>query len=131
MCCDNSGLKKILIVEDDVSVVDVLLHVLKRKEYQIFVAMDGEQGLEKIEQETPDLVILDLGLPQMPGEEVCKKVRRNERIKNTPIIMLTAKNMDSDKVIGKVIGANHYITKPFDVTELLKVSNDILSMPNS
>jgi DNA-binding response OmpR family regulator len=117
---------KILIVEDNRVIVEIVSCVLRRAGYEVSFAYDGVEALQQIEQHKPDLIILDLGLPKLPGEEVCKEVRRNKKTSDIPIIMVTAKSRDSDKVIGKVLGANHYITKPFDLGDLLKAVTTIL-----
>lgn len=113
--------KKILIVEDDLSISKFLAYRLRKLDYDVIVAADGNEGLKKARLEPPDLVILDLMLPACSGEEVCKAIREddNDQFSKTPIIMLTAKSSDVDRVIGKAIGANHYMTKPFDADELL------------
>ncbi len=114
--------KKILIVEDEPSISTPLAHRLRALGYEVTIAQNGEEGLEKVKQESPGLVILDLMLPELPGEEVCKAIRlsEDENLAQTPIIMLTAKSSDVDHVIGKVIGANCYMTKPFHADNLLK-----------
>jgi len=120
----SSNSKKILIVDDDPAIVESLKHILERRGCRTCVAMDGEAALQKIEQETIDLVLLDLELPKLPGEEVCKKIRKNEKMKNIPIIMVSGKNTDTDRIIGRVIGADYYVTKPFDVMELLEIISE-------
>ena len=112
--------KKILIIDDEIAIADGLKYILEEQGYCVIVANDGEEGLQKAEKDTPDLIILDLHLPKLPGEEVCRTIRKNERLNNTPIIMLTAKDLDVDRVVGRVIGANAYITKPFEMENLLK-----------
>ena len=119
--------KKILIVEDDQIVSATVKRLLELKGYQTIIAINGEEGLEKTTSSSPDLIILDLMLPKLSGEEVCKKIRKNEKLAHLPIIMLTAKAFDSDRIIGKVIGANYYMTKPFDINELLENTSKLLS----
>jgi DNA-binding response OmpR family regulator len=119
--------KKILIIDDELNVLRVLKSCLERKKcFHICLACDGEEALRKINENPPDLIILDLGLPKLPGIEVCKKIKMNERFKNIPIIVLTGKIEEVDKIICKVIGADFYMTKPFDLQELLKTVNKIL-----
>ena len=118
--------KRILIVEDDSDIVEVVTRILERKGYQVFIAMDGIAALEKARRESPDLIILDLDLPKLSGEEVCKEIRRDEKLKITPVIMLTGKSSDVDKVVGRVIGADQYLTKPFEINTLLKVINETI-----
>ena len=112
--------KKILVIEDDEQILQTTRHILELRGYFISTASDGEAGLQKVKQEVPDLVILDLGLPKITGQEVCKEIKRMEETKNIPVIIVTARNTDADKIIGKVIGADVYITKPFLFKELLE-----------
>ena len=115
--------KKILIIEDDPAISKMLYYRLKESHFEVFTAADGVEGLAQARRRHPDLIILDLGLPKLPGEEVCKAIRedRDKLFAKTPVIMLTAKSSDVDRVIGNVIGATYYITKPFVGEELLKV----------
>jgi two-component system alkaline phosphatase synthesis response regulator PhoP len=112
--------KKILIVDDDLLITQTLKNILQWDGYETIVARDGEEGFIKAREETPDLIILDLLLPKLSGEELCKKIRRDKDISKIPIIMLTAKNTETDRIIGKVIGASVYMCKPFDINELLQ-----------
>ncbi len=109
--------KKILIVEDEKNIVDILSFNLSREGYDTLEAYDGETGLRLALEENPDLILLDLMLPKMDGFDVCRSVR--ERNRSTPIIMLTAREEESDKVLGLELGADDYITKPFSMRELL------------
>jgi len=112
--------KKILIIEDESSIHKALEFRFKKIGFDVIIAEDGEDGLNKAIRETPDLIILDLILPKMTGERVCKEIRKNKNISGTPIIMLTAKDSEADRVIGKVIGADCYMIKPFDLNELIE-----------
>ncbi len=109
--------KKILIVEDEKNIVDILSFNLSREGYDTLEAYDGAAGLKLALEEHPDLILLDLMLPKMNGFDVCKAVR--EQDSSTPIIMLTAREGESDKVFGLEVGADDYITKPFSMRELL------------
>ena len=109
--------KKILIVEDEKNIVDILSFNLSKEGYDTLEAYDGEAGLRLALEENPDLILLDLMLPKMDGFDVCRSVR--ERNRSTPIIMLTAREEESDKVLGLELGADDYITKPFSMRELL------------
>ncbi len=113
--------RKILIIEDDDTIVKFLTYRFSRLGFDVSVAFDGEDGFAKAHQELPDLVILDLGLPKMSGEAVCKAIRENsdKKFAATPIIMLTGKDSIVDRVIGKVIGANCYMIKPFRMNDLI------------
>ena len=118
--------KKILVVDDDVQLVDMIHMRLEANGYEVAIAYDGQKALEKVQDQVPDLVILDLILPKLPGEEVCREIRKDEKTVNLPIIMLTGKASDVDRVVGRVIGANYYIPKPFDADELLKKVGELL-----
>ena len=110
-------LKKILIVEDDPGIQMSLKDEFESEGYHVFAANDGEKGLKMIKEQKPDLIILDIMLPELDGYEVCKKLRREGD--NTPIIMLTVKDKEIDKVLGLEFGADDYVTKPFSLRELL------------
>ena len=112
--------KKILIVEDEKEMVQLLKIELEKENYDVVAAYDGEEGLTKYFYESPHLIILDIMLPKMSGNGVCRKIRREMGDTQTPILMLTAKNDDADRIIGKVLGAQKYITKPFEFTDLLR-----------
>lgn len=108
--------QKILVVDDEKSILDIIAFNLKKENFEIVSAMDGEEGYEKFETESPDLILLDIMMPKMDGIEVCKKIREKS---NVPIIMLTAKAEEVDKVLGLELGADDYVTKPFSVRELM------------
>lgn len=108
--------RKILIIEDEPHIADAIAYNLKKEGYEAVIASDGENGIEKIQREEPDLVILDLMLPGIDGMEVCRRVRKRSQI---PIIMLTAKEAEIDRVLGLEMGADDYITKPFSLRELV------------
>ena len=107
---------KVLIVEDEVKLARFVELELKHEGYEVFVAHDGRTGLDMFENEKPDIILLDLMLPELSGIEVCRRIRKNS---NVPIIMLTAKSETMDKVLGLDSGADDYVTKPFDIEELL------------
>jgi len=107
---------KILVVDDEHNIVDILKVNLEREGYSVLAAYDGLQALEIASTQNPDLVILDCMLPKMDGFDVCRKLRQHT---NIPILMLTAKSEEIDKVLGLELGADDYITKPFSVREVL------------
>ena len=109
--------KSILIVEDEQNIVDILSFNLSREGYDTLEAYDGPTGLQLALEQDPDLILLDLMLPGMDGFEVCRQVR--ESGSSTPIIMLTAREEETDKVLGLELGADDYITKPFSMRELI------------
>lgn len=107
---------KILVVDDEVSIAAMLAYNLKKEGYEVVTAEDGEVALEKFENENPDLLLLDIMMPKMDGYEVCRKIREKS---NVPIIMLTARADEVDKVVGLEMGADDYVTKPFGNRELI------------
>lgn len=108
--------KKILIVDDEKAIVDILNFNLKKEGYETIEAHDGEQAVEIAQKEKPDLILLDVMLPKKDGFSVCKEIRQNS---NVPILMVTAKEDVVDKIIGLELGADDYITKPFSVREVV------------
>ncbi len=108
--------EKILLVEDEKTLAKALKFSLEKEGFIVSVAHDGEEAMEALSHETPDLLILDLMLPKVDGYEVCRRLRRNSDL---PIIMLTARNEDIDKILGLELGADDYMTKPFNTRELL------------
>lgn len=110
---------KILIVEDEPGLVKLLEYNLNRQSYQTCVCLDGAKVMRLLDQEEPDLILLDWMLPNVAGVDICRLIRRHVRFKNIPIIMLTARGDESDKVKGLSFGADDYMTKPFSIPELL------------
>ncbi len=108
--------KLILVIEDEAPIVEILKFNLTKSGYRVLTAFDGEEGYRLALSEKPDLILLDVMLPKMDGFEVCKKVREKQ---STPIIMLTARDEEVDKVLGLELGADDYCTKPFSVRELM------------
>ncbi|MDQ3710452.1 MAG: response regulator transcription factor [Actinomycetota bacterium] len=106
---------KILVVEDEPSLVDALEYGLATEGFDVVTSSDGEESLRLFDRERPDLVLLDVMLPGIPGTEVCKRIRLASAV---PIIMLTARDSEIDKVVGLELGADDYVTKPFSMREL-------------
>jgi Response regulators consisting of a CheY-like receiver domain and a winged-helix DNA-binding domain len=119
-------MSKILIVDDEKDIVELLSYNLEKEGFSTIKAYDGEAALGLVRSVKPDLMILDLMLPKMNGLDVCKAIRRNPETANLPIIMLTAKGEEIDKIIGLEIGADDYMTKPFSVKELIARVRSIL-----
>ena len=115
--------EKILVVDDDTNICELLRLYLTKEGYQVTVANDGEEGLEKFNQVKPDMVLLDVMMPKMDGLEVCRRIRKAG---NTPVMMLTAKGQKSDRITGFNAGADDYLPKPFDPDELLSRVRAIL-----
>jgi len=110
---------KILVVDDEEPILELLKFNLEKEGYQVFVAKDGQEALDRVEKEQPDLLVLDVMLPGMDGLEVCRILRLQPRFQQIPIIMLTAKGEEIDTVLGLELGADDYMTKPFSLRELL------------
>lgn len=110
--------EKILIVEDEPDIVKMLDYNLKKEGFRITSASDGREALRRVERDRPDIIILDLMLPEIDGLEVCKLLKQSPGTANIPIIMLTAKAQETDKIVGLELGADDYITKPFSIREL-------------
>ncbi|HEY4623904.1 response regulator YycF [Solibacillus sp. FSL R7-0668] len=108
--------KTILVVDDEKPIADILQFNLIKEGYRVICAYDGEEALQKVEEEQPDLMLLDIMLPKRDGMEVCREIRKKY---NFPIIMLTAKGSEIDKVLGLEMGADDYVTKPFSTRELI------------
>jgi phosphate regulon transcriptional regulator PhoB len=111
--------KKILVVDDEKDIVDLITYNLEKEGFTAMKAYDGEDALEVVKSQKPDLVVLDLMLPGMRGLEVCRFIRRNRETESLPVIMLTAKGDHVDRIVGFELGADDYITKPFNVRELI------------
>ena len=107
--------KNILVVDDEPKILDVIASFLKSKGYAVYTAENGQRALEMFERLNISLLVLDLMLPDVPGEEVCARIRKKSRV---PIIMLTAKTQEEDLLNGLHLGADDYITKPFSLKEL-------------
>lgn len=110
--------KKILVIEDERDISDLVTHYLEKEGYRVMALRDGAKGLKQIKTEPPDLLILDLMLPEMDGLEICRQVRSDLRTAALPVIMLTAKGEETDRVVGLEMGADDYIPKPFSPKEL-------------
>jgi len=111
--------EKILIVEDEKDIVKMLDYNLKKEGFRTISARDGEDALDYAAHEHPDLILLDLMLPGKDGLEVCKELKKDNKTSAIPVIMLTAKSQEADKVIGLELGADDYVTKPFSPRELI------------
>ncbi len=114
---------RILVVDDEPPIVDVLVYNLKRYNYEVLVARNGEEALAQARTGQPDLIILDLMLPRLDGLEVCRALRRE---RDVPIIMLTARGEEVDRVVGLELGADDYVVKPFSVRELMARVKNVL-----
>ena len=112
-------LKKILIVEDEHDVIKLLKYNLEKEGFKVNYTTDGSLVMAEIRRDEPDLVVLDLMLPGLDGLEICRQIRRNEKYASLPLLMLTARGEEADRVVGLEMGADDYVTKPFSMRELV------------
>jgi len=118
--------KRILVVDDEADLVDMLKMRLEVNNYDVITAYDGQEALDKARKEKPDLIILDLMLPKIDGYKVCRMLKFDEKYKKIPIILFTARAQDSDQKMGKEVGADAYVTKPFEPKVLLGKIEELL-----
>ncbi len=119
----------ILVIDDEKDIVDLVEYNLKDAGYKVLTSLDGKTGLQLARVHKPDLVVLDLMLPEMDGKDVCKELKREKETESIPVIMLTAKTSELDRVVGLELGADDYVTKPFSPRELvLRVKNILRRM---
>lgn len=111
---------KILVIEDERALVEVLSYNLEREGFEVLIAHDGQEGLRQAQLKLPDLVVLDLMLPLKPGLEVCRELRMGPRTREIPIVMVTAKAEESDELVGFATGADDYVTKPYSMKVLIQ-----------
>jgi phosphate regulon transcriptional regulator PhoB len=112
-------MKRILIIEDDRDIVELVRYNLANEGFQVSAAFDGGTGLNTLKKTPPDLLLLDLMLPKLSGLEICREIRRDDSLNRLPILMLTARGEEADRVVGLEMGADDYVTKPFSPRELL------------
>ncbi len=117
---------KIFIVEDEPSIVQLVKYNLEKENFKVLVSDNGEEGLQEIKKTEPDLILLDWMLPDLSGIDICKALRKDTKFKNVPIIMLTARSQEEDKVLGLNVGADDYLPKPFSNLELIARVNALL-----
>ncbi len=118
--------KTILVVDDTEANIDILVEILA-EDYDVSVAMDGESALETAEEILPDLILLDIMMPDMDGYEVCRRLKADERTKKIPVVFVTAKDEVDDRTDGYEIGGSDYITKPVDPARVLETAQRLLS----
>src|SRR5262245_39240063 len=111
--------KKILIVEDEHDVIKLLKYNLEKEGFKVNYTTDGSLVLAEIRRDEPDLIILDLMLPGLDGLEICRQIRRHEKYASLPLLMLTARSDEADRVVGLEMGADDYVSKPFSMRELV------------
>ncbi|MCX8043925.1 MAG: response regulator [Desulfobacterota bacterium] len=113
--------KKILIVDDELDIIETLQFALEQEGYTCCTALDGVDGLAKARTENPDLIFLDIKLPKMNGYKVARLLKLDEKYRHIPIIILTAKTHDADRIKAIETGADEYVTKPFDISHVLEL----------
>ena len=111
-------MKRVLLIEDDRDIVELVRYNLEREGFQVAAAADGASGLAQIRKTPPDILLLDLMLPKLSGLDICKEIRRDTSLNKLPILMLTARGEEADRVVGLEMGADDYVTKPFSPREL-------------
>ena len=119
-------MKKILIVDDEEDIVESLRFVLEKEGYTCYCANNGDDGLKCAKEIIPDLILLDIMMPKMNGYKISRLLKFDNKYKNIPIIMLTARSQDADKLIGEETGADEYITKPFELDFVIEKVNQYL-----
>jgi two-component system alkaline phosphatase synthesis response regulator PhoP len=112
-------MKRVLIIEDDKDIVELVRYNLANEGFQVNAAFDGSSGLNSLKKTPPDLLLLDLMLPKLSGLDICREVRKDDSLNRLPILMLTARGEEADRVVGLEMGADDYVTKPFSRQELL------------
>ena len=112
--------KKVLIVDDEQDIVESLKFVLEASGFTCFCAYNGEEGLHMAKEVSPDLIILDVMMPKINGFKICRLLKYDNKYKNIPILMVTARSQDEDRLIGEETGVDEYITKPFELDEIVK-----------
>jgi DNA-binding response OmpR family regulator len=118
---------RILIADDEPNILISLEYLMRREGYAVSVARDGVEALDTLRRERPSLVLLDVMMPRKTGYEVCQEVRADDELKDTLILMLTAKGRDTDVAKGLALGANDYVTKPFSTKELVQKVQELLA----
>lgn len=119
--------KKILIVDDEPNIVMTLEYTFKKKDFEVFIARDGSEALTILEDNQPDVVLLDIMMPNVDGYQTLKQIKSNSSLSNTKVVFLTAKNKASDIEKGLKLGADKYLTKPFSIKKIVSEINELLN----
>ncbi len=120
-------MKKILLVDDEPNIIMSLEYTFKKQNFEVFIARDGEEALDILKSEQPDLIILDIMMPNVDGYATIESVKKNESLADCKVIFLSAKNKESDIEKGMQLGANAYMTKPFSIKKLVELVNELVS----
>ena len=118
--------KKILVVDDDPYILMSLEFLMKKNGYEVMVARNGTEALDLVEKQLPDIVLLDIMMPDVDGYEICRHIKKANRLKHTKVVFMSAKSKEADIQKGYDLGASLYITKPFSTRELVKKVNELL-----
>lgn len=121
-------MKKILIVDDEPNIVMSLEYTFRKNNFEVFIARDGQEALDILKTECPDLIILDVMMPMVDGYATLEQIKKDERLADTKVIFLSAKNKESDIEKGLSLGANLYMTKPFSIKKLVEQVNELLAV---
>jgi DNA-binding response OmpR family regulator len=119
-------MKKILLVDDEPNIIMSLEYTFKKQNFEVFIARDGQEALEILKSEQPDLIILDIMMPKVDGYATIESIKKNEKLTHCKVIFLSAKNKESDIEKGMQLGANAYMTKPFSIKKLVDQVNELL-----
>ncbi len=120
------ALKKILVVDDDPYILMSLEFLMKKNGYDVMIARNGKEALELVEKQLPDLVLLDIMMPDVDGYEICRYIKKTAKIKHAKVVFMSAKSKEADIQKGYDLGASYYISKPFSTRELVKKVNEML-----
>ncbi|MEW6094912.1 MAG: response regulator [bacterium] len=123
----NERKRKIVLIDDNTSFVDVISRFLTLKKFEVFIAYDGTEGIKTVSKYMPDVILLDIMMPGLTGYEVCKKLKKTAKTKHIPIIFLTVRSRPEDIEKGYKFGGAHYITKPFNYPELMNGITKVLT----
>ncbi|APD07789.1 phosphate regulon transcriptional regulatory protein [Flavobacteriaceae bacterium UJ101] len=118
--------KKILIVDDEPNIVMALEYAFKKNHFEVFIARDGDEALTILEQNIPDVILLDIMMPNVDGYETLKQIKQNDQLKHTKVIFLSAKNKTADIDKGLSLGADLYLSKPFSIKKVLTEINELI-----
>jgi len=119
-------MRKILIVDDEPNIVMTLEYTFKKNNFEVFIARDGQEALDILKTQFPDVIILDIMMPLVDGFETMEQIKKNEKLKHCKVIFLTAKNKESDIEKGLTLGADAYLTKPFSIKKVVEQVNELL-----
>ena len=117
---------RVLVVDDESQIVNIIQFTLEHNDFEVLVALDGQEGLQIAREEKPDLIILDLMLPKIDGYKVCRLLKFDKKYRHIPIILLSARSESEDRALGRQVGADDFLGKPFEGEELVAKINELL-----